>query len=384
MFINRKIFISLLCLGLLTGCWDQAELPDYGFVQSIAIEYKKDRFKLTTQFYKPAAKIASSGGGSDVSFLNIATEGDTVFEAIRDITTHLGRKATWGHMRFILIDEKTAKKVPLNEVLEFFYRDHEPRILTGIALTKGEAPKYLKTKPHVENTISQQLNEISKAAGEHSGKTYPATLFTLGKQMLSEVGIAYVPYIKEEKTAKDSVVVAGLAVLKDGKLKKIFTPQETKYLMIGLNELKGAIIEVPCGKDAKDKAETFEVVTSSTNWKMHTSKNQIQYDGKVEMKVSIGELRCSSALDSTQIEKLNNRVAAVIEMKLSQLLKKTQKERLDVLGVGNELYRHKTKKWQSIKQDWDKLYPKVKFNVDTKVNIINSGIDSGEPFKVGG
>ncbi|MFC7372913.1 Ger(x)C family spore germination protein [Fictibacillus iocasae] len=379
----KKITTILLCLLLLSGCWDQSELPDFGFVQSIAIEHEKGRYKLTTQFYKPSAKISSSGGGSNVSFMNITTEGDSVFEAVRDITSHLGRKANWGHMRFILIDEKTAKKMPMNEILEFFYRDHEPRLLTGIAITKGKAPGYLKTKPHVENTISQQLNEITKSASEFSGKTYPANLFTIGKQLLSEVDIAYLPYIKVEKAAKDSIVVAGLSVLKHGKLKKIYSPQDTKYLMIGLGELNGAIIEVPCGGKRKGESESYEVVSSSTKWNLQQNGETITYDGSVKMKASMGELKCTFVQESKQLDEVNKRVASVVEKELWKLLKQTQKDRLDLLGVGNEMYRRDPKQWMIFKKDWDQRYTKVRFKIHADVNIINTGTDPGKPFKKG-
>jgi spore germination protein KC len=367
-------------LLFLSGCWDHQELTEYLFVQSLAIDQTKDgKIKLTTQFYKPAPKIASAGGGSGESFLNIETEAKSVFDAIRDITIHTGRKANWGHVRFVLISDKAAKKYSVAELLDFFYRDHEPRLLTGIGIADGNASDFLKTKPHVENTVSEQLNEATKTGSKFSGKTYPANFYTFGKQIHSEVDTAYAPYLKKDETKmKNNVYVDGLGVLQKARLTKILSNQDTKYLMMALNQFKFGILELPC-KNKKLK-ESFEVINASTKTSLTLKNGIAHYYIKPKMQVIIGELHCTALEKGEQLRDINKKIDKLVNKQIQDFLAKTQKDNIDIIGLGNAIYRSNPQEWNKIKKDKIPYYQKAVFHIDTEVNILNTGTDISKPF----
>jgi spore germination protein KC len=367
-------------LLFLSGCWDHEELTEYVFVQSLAIDQTKDgKIKLTTQFYKPAPKIASAGGGGGESYLNIETEAKSVFDAIRDITIHIGRKANWGHVRFIIVSDKAAKKYSVAELLDFFYRDHEPRLLTGIGITKGNASDFLKTKPHVENTVSEQLNEATKTGSKFSGKTYPANFYTFGKQIHSEVDTAYAPYlVKDETKMKNNIFVDGLAVLQKGKLKTILSNQDTKYLVMALDQFKFGILELPC-KNKKLK-ESFEVIDASSETSLTLKNDVAHYYIKPKMQIIIGELHCTAIEKGEQLRDINNQLNKMVNKHIQDFLTKTQKENLDIIGLGNDIYRSNPQEWNRIKKEKIPYYQNAVFHIDTEVNIMNTGTDISKPF----
>jgi spore germination protein KC len=379
--MNRLIkYIVASSLIFLSGCWDHSELTEYAFVQSLAIDQNKNgSIRLTTQFYKPAPKIASAGGGGE-SYFNLETEAKSVFDAIRDVTIHLGRKANWGHIRFIVISEQVAKKHFLGSLIDFFYRDHEPRLLTGLAVTEGVAADYLKEKPHVENTVSEQLNEATKSGSKFSAKTYPANLFTIGKQLHSEVDTAYAPFLKKEKTKEDSIFVDGLSIFHKGKLKTLISNKDTKFLMLAMNEFQFGIIEVPC--KGKKLRETFEITESHTNTSVSIKKGAIHYSIKPKLQASIGELECTSIETGPQLEKLNEKIEKQVNAKITALLKKSQKDNLDIIGLGNHIYRSNPQEWTRIKKEKIPYFKNAVFHVDTNVNVINTGTDISKPFHI--
>ncbi|WP_416730629.1 Ger(x)C family spore germination protein [Fictibacillus sp. JL2B1089] len=371
-------YIVASSLLFLSGCWDHAELTEYVFVQSLAIDQKKDgRIKLTTQFYKPAPKIASAGGGGE-SYFNLETEAKSVFEAIRDVTIHLGRKANWGHVRFIVISENVARKQYLGSVLDFFYRDHEPRLLTGVAVTEGSAADYIKEKPHVENTVSEQLNEVTKTGSKFSAKTYPANLFTIGKQLHSEVDTAYAPYLRKEKDKVNSIYVDGLSIFHRGKLKTIITNKETKSLMLALNNFQFGIIGITC-KGSKLQ-ESFEITESHTNTSFEIKNHVIHYTLKPKLQASIGELECSNIETKQQLEVLHTKLENQVNSNLMALLKESQKKNLDIIGLGNQIYRKNPKEWKKIKKEKIPYYKDAVFHVKSEANILNTGTDISKPF----
>ena len=156
--------LSLSALFVLTGCWDRAELPEKGFVMGIALDQAKGgKISLTTQVFKPTQGVGSIGGKSPtVSFANVTTIDSTLPRAIRDIPINLGRKTQWSHTRLIIIGEQLAREQEIFSLLEFFFRDHEPRLTVSIMIAEGRADNYLNKKPYIENTISQQLFQSEK------------------------------------------------------------------------------------------------------------------------------------------------------------------------------------------------------------------------------
>lgn len=73
------LLICLLVLSLTSGCWDNKELDEYGYVQAVAIDQgEDDRFVITTHFYNPSTKIEMGQSGNPASKgINISTSGET-------------------------------------------------------------------------------------------------------------------------------------------------------------------------------------------------------------------------------------------------------------------------------------------------------------------
>lgn len=75
-------------LLLLLGCWDKAELTEFGYVQAVAIDRaERGRIELTPLFYDPVGGGDTGGGGEKKTGggISFAIKSDTVFNAVRDI-----------------------------------------------------------------------------------------------------------------------------------------------------------------------------------------------------------------------------------------------------------------------------------------------------------
>ncbi len=382
MCCKKWISICLLFSStfILSGCWDHSELPIYGFVQAIALDLSEEdenMLELTTQFIKPAPKIGSAGGGGDKAFVNIETSGDSAFEAIRDITTRLGRKAQWSHTRIILISEELAESRHIGEMLEFFYRDHEPRMLINVGVTEGKAQEYLDGKPFIENTMSQQLKEVGKAAHKFSSKTMEVNLLSLGRQLNSELQTSKMPYYKRSEEGEP--YVSGLATFQKGKMIGQIAPLQTEALLMLLNEYGSGIVEIPC-KDNSALKETVEVASAKTKMNTKFKRPETSVQIAITLEGSIGELKCTSIDKSEKVDQYNKKVEKVVLDNVESTLKKMQEDQIDLIGLGNELYRKDPKQWMKVKKEWPQLFSKVDFDVKVSMNILNSGADIGKPF----
>ncbi len=146
----KKLAILLFLTAIfimLPGCWSKKELTELGFVMGIAFDQGKDgKIEMLTQVYRPTSVQSTASALTRVSSINIKTSDDSVMEAVRDITIHLGRKAQFSHMRIIVVGEKLARSVNIGKLLDLFYRDHEPRSSVSLAIAKGKASKMLEKR----------------------------------------------------------------------------------------------------------------------------------------------------------------------------------------------------------------------------------------------
>lgn len=383
------VICILACLVVcLTGCWSSFELIDKGFIQAAAIDQTNEgKIRLTSVIYKPGGSqqsITPSSGSS----IHIISSGNTVFEAVRDVTTELGRKLQWSHMRVILISDEVAKSKDISQILDFFYRDHEPRGTISVFITKGKAGDYLKAKPFIESTMGQQLKKSGDVGSAHSGKTVEVSLTKLKIQSMKEVPVAIIPYISFKHNSHTNLSVSGLATVdfQTGHLTEIISPANSKYLLMLTNHFKGGIIEIPCENEKKKKSssyDSFEIMRMKTKIKPIIKKDSLFLDVNMEIEGSAGELACSKVITPEEVKQFSNRVQQTIEQHAQKTIKLLQEKRDDVLDVGTSIYSYHYQVWKKWKPDWKQHFANSEVSIKVKIKLNSSGMISGSPYSKG-
>ncbi|CAG7633095.1 Spore germination protein B3 [Paenibacillus allorhizosphaerae] len=372
-----------IMLFMMTGCGDKAELTEFGFVQAVAVDLTREgKIALTTHFYNP-----TGGGETNAAVkqgqrgLNIRTEADTAFEAVRDIPIHFGRKAKWDHMRVILIGEEVAKSQSLGEVLDYFSRDHEPRATVLVLLTKGTAADYLNVDPFIEYTIGQQLRKIEESGSLYSAKTTKIPLLDLAIQLKSEAGVAVIPYVYSNDARKE-LTVAGIAMLKEGKLTgSTLTPGNTQYLLMLTDRYESGVIEFPCSGESKENGkESLEVVSLKTSVKPVIVNDTLEIRVRTKITGSVAELRCSSLDTKEKTKQFEDHIKKTVESGMRNMIAVLQKRKLDALGIGDQVFRKNPQLWRRWKPDWGERFADSRFVIEIEVNVLNTGMTVGNPF----
>ncbi|WP_248928241.1 Ger(x)C family spore germination protein [Paenibacillus hamazuiensis] len=376
--------ICVLAICLLTGCWDRAELPQKGFVMGVAAdEAEGGKIALTTQVFRPSQGIGPAGSkAAENAYVNVQTIDDTVPRAIRDIPINLGRKAQWSHTRLIIVSEKLARDRGINNLIEFFMRDHEPRLTISFMIVEGRADAYLRTKPLIENTISQQLVQSEETAASFSSKTINSNLLKLGLQMKSEVGNATVPYLYLTREPSPTVTnTAGIALLKKGKLAGLMPPSKVEILQMLLNEYESGMIDIPCGAETESGGikEAVEVVSARSSWRPVIGEDSVIVSGKLKMDVAITELSCSRVEKVEEEQQFAKKVEETVERRIAETIDWLKNKKFDALGLGDKVYKKNPALWKQWKEGWDDRFASSEFHFDVKVRVINSGTTTGNP-----
>ncbi len=383
--MKKRMLLAILpaLLLILPGCWNKRELDQSGFVMAIAIDQGKNKqLQLTTQMYRPVAGQKGGGGGggsaSETSNLLIKTEDDSIFEAIRDIPIHLGRKASWSHMRIIVVGEKLARSTDIGKLIDFFYRDHEPRHTISIMIAKGRADKILEVKPAIEQTIGQQLLLTKQVTYKNAAKSLDTTLLKLALQLNSPANDSAITYVYKDKDEKDELNSAGLALLKKGKMIGILPSKKVEGLIIMRNEYKSGIIEIPCQRKSKD-TETFEVLNLSTRLKPTLAEDKVRVQVKTTVEGAIGELKCTEIKTRKDEAAFVRKVEEQIKKEMRITLRVLQKNRTDIIEVGNAIARWHPKQWNAMKEQWDSQFAEIPFDIQVHVKMLTTGTTIGKP-----
>ncbi|MGG1555230.1 Ger(x)C family spore germination protein [Paenibacillus ferrarius] len=375
-----RFVLSAGMLILLTGCWDRSELPSKGFVMGVALDRTDDgQFEMTTQVFKPSQGLVGMRT-SDKSTVNIVTHNHTVSKAIRDIPIHLGRKTMWGHARILIISEQLAREQNVLETLDFFYRDHEPRLTTSLVIAKGKASKYLEIKPLIENTISQQFHQSSDAADMNSSKTINTNLLDLGLQLKSQVGNATVPYLYlTEDHDVAATNVAGVALLKKGVMVGLMKPFYVESLQMLQNNFNSGMVAIACPHDKK-KEEAVEVLFLSSAWKPVIVPDQpLRTHIAIKADVALLEAACTKLETQEDEQRFKEKIEDNIRNQVLEMITWLQRNKFDALGLGNKVYQQNPTLWKKWKPNWEDRFAESEFSVNVSVHLSTTGTSIGKP-----
>lgn len=151
-----SLLLPILLLTLLTGCWNSRELNSLAIAVALGIDKVGDHYMVSAQVVVPS-NIASSKGGDDVAVTMYKSEGKTVFEALRRMTTVAPRKIYLPHLRVLVLGEELAKE-GIAKPLEFLSRDHEPRTDFFIVVAKHlTAENVLKVMTPLEKIPANKM-----------------------------------------------------------------------------------------------------------------------------------------------------------------------------------------------------------------------------------
>lgn len=375
--------LALAILALCSGCWDQAELTERGFVMGVALDASQEgETELTAQIYKPSP---SAEGRPNTSFVNITTSEENLFDAVRDIPIQLGRMAQWSHMRVILISDQYLEHHGILDAIDFFFRDHETRLTSIVLITEGKAGRFLEEKPLLENTPSQQFREAQRTTSEISGKSVGANFWKLLIQLRSETGVAVVPNLLMGEQGRNNAAVSGAVVVNGERVLARLGARETEALAMLRNRYRNGVVNIACResaeeeKTAKDILEVFEV---DTKIRVEPSRAKVKFHVHVDVNGAIGELQCSDVREPDQEKEFAARAERTLERALSETISRLQKHKADALNIGNMIYADHPRLWKKMKEDWGERFAQAEAHVSVDVRINSTGMVTGKSTKM--
>ncbi|KRF41838.1 Ger(x)C family spore germination protein [Paenibacillus sp. Soil787] len=382
-----RVFVALLIMiGLLTGCWSRRELNDLAISVGMGFDKKDDQVQVTIQIVNPS-EVASKRGGTGLTtpVSTFKASSQTIFEAIRKITTQSPRKVYSSHLRILVISEVLARE-GITPILDGISRNHEMRSDFYIIVAKGTtAENVLNMLTPIEKIPSNKLFSTLEMSEKVWAPTVKVKLDKLisdlqteGKDpVLTGMQIKGDPSKGSKKsnlnrTAPHAFLqYSGLAIFKKDKLIGWFNEKESKGYNYIIDNVKSTIGHMNCPAGG---ILAVEVVRTKTRIKGRVESGKPQIDIDVFLEQNVSEVQCKiDLLDPQSIEELEKATKIEVKSIIESAIQKAKKFDADIFGFGEAIYRADPKYWNENKDNWKEQFLDLPVHVNTDVKIRRLG-----------
>ena len=322
------LFVMLFC----NGCWDKKEFNQLAIAQTIAVDYEEEQYRLTVQLVMPAASDEEISGDS---MWLISGEGDSVAEALEQISRSAPRELYLAHLDIVLLGEGLLRH-DISQGLEYFIKEDVLRRRTNLLAVEGAAGELLQAKLKLADVDIYYLRNLLRDQRQwvKNGDTVINDYYLAMDKRLPE-GLV-IPRIrtKDEK----ALYLDGAALMQNNHL---LCWMEQDWLDSYRWVTGGAEIRtLPAGKS--HDAVTVEVRKDRCEWEL-VSAEPLQIRAKLKGKLLITENRLKNNVQSIEeLEEFRQQIQQEMETILKKEAEKDfallQQKGCDALRLGRWLY----------------------------------------------
>lgn len=396
--LTYTIIISIL----MTSCTGSRELQTLASVTSIAVDLvDNNKILITCEIVNPTSGGTATGGTAGTSALArdvvfAQGEGETVFEAIRNITLHFDRKLFFSHTTILIFGEEFAKN-GITEFMDIFLRDNEPRENMYLLVAKGsKAYDVIGVKGELSLTAGNYINDLmnnykysSKSFRISMAEYYRYFYDVSNEPVIGNVRKIVKKVIDEERkkdTPEKAILdVGGGAVFRRDYLVGYLTEDEIFGYNFIVNQIKGGLIPFSTPENLKDNKAvigkernwtTVEIISSNTRKKIDIIDDKIHLNIDIKIKGFLGEVNKAIDVENLELIKvLENTCSEKVKSLVVDSIDKVQNEfKQDNFGIGEVVHREYPKLWKEIARDWNNIFPDISYSVNVHTDIVKTGI----------
>ncbi len=375
-----KKIIILICIFLLTGCFNYTELNKMAIVSSIGIDKYDDGYEVTVQIMN--AKENNDTEGSQVSVYS--AKGKTVLYALRKISLKSPRKLNGAHLSKLVLSKEAASSNIL-EILDTFERlSYVKNDFNIVIVDNLKAKNSVKILTTTQNIPAEYVKQTLDSGYVNTGLTYSTKNDEFISMHLKKFVDPVIPVIeitnyKKKGTTTDNLnttdpitkikVSEKLGITKNAKVIDYLDKDEVLGYNFLNNKIENTIIPVKC--DKKDYASIS--IKSKTKYNVKKKKNKYIITFNINSTGNIEEYTCNKNLKKDKtIKILQKNTEKVIKNKIKKVVKKHNSTKSDFSGIKRKVYlKYSRYKNQDIK---------IKYNVKVKINKsgqLNNSIKDG-------
>ncbi|KRF04808.1 hypothetical protein ASG89_21135 [Paenibacillus sp. Soil766] len=371
---NFIIFLILILILILSGCWDRNEINDYAFWIGTALDITENgKLQKSAQIAVPAdfRSIRGGGGKSERANIVLTATGSSIVDLTQQIQDKLPRKVFLGHRRSIFVGEKLARK-GLIDVMDQFTRNTDTRLRTDIfVVNNGEGKEVLN--------INSPFNQFSSIVAVDQDR-YCRLGDTALRDVLIDVrrdgvrpAMPMIEISPMNNQEKDKIFNVRSVAIFNKNLQMVgeVSGRESLELFWVKGVLKNQFVteELEEGSIALYESNLKQIIR--TSYVGNKLKAYIKLMGTGRVLENNTDIDLSVSKDRLYVEKKLNEIKA---KRVEETINNIQSQfGQDVFGIGEEFHREHPYQWKEIRERWDDIFPTIEVAVDVKLNIQSTG-----------
>lgn len=348
----KKILTLLTILLFLGGCADYKEVNEMAIVSAIGIDYTDDEFAITLEVLNE--KIPEK---EQINSYTRTAKDKNLGVAIEKAADLLSHRAYYPHVRLLILGKEVAEE-HLQEINDFFLRSTYFRENFNIVVSNEHSAEEIlkittKENPIASSTIMLLLQTngyASDYAIDKKNYMFLQEIIDFGKDgAISNINVE-----------NDNFYIDGLAIFEGYKMANILNNDEAVIYNILRNESVKPVFSLTY----EGKSFTISLYDSKSD--ISITSNTIKIDGTYRVKIMDNGPNFDIKNDKV-LEALDEDFSKLLNEKITDLIKKLQKNNSDILYFANTYYI-------KTRDKNDTLWQHAKIESNTKVVINKKGL----------
>lgn len=388
---TRYIFIivTLLSLGLLSGCWDLREINQSSIPTGVGVDLVKDnRIVFSTLLIRPTAP-SESGANKQQTFI-ISTEDYGVAMAARRLTLSLSLVPEWAHAKTFLLGEGLAKK-DLSMCIDFMTRNRNIRPDTNLMVCIGATPaQVLSSQLPQATNLGTGLMDMLTLNQHLVGIYVPITVEEFSYRLATPGIEPAVPQLRLVPRNNDGLPASssqekpggssrdrtgpelhGMAVFKKNKMVGSLNEYESRgYRWLSSASKYGGFFTIKSPLNP-DETVGLEIINFSSQVKPQLTGNNITMNVEVRAKLGVYDEAGTGQL-LTMKNKLEQAANMEIARQIEACINKSQTLQSDIVGWGQIINISRPAIWKNLRPHWNMIFPSVGSKITVKTQLSRS------------
>lgn len=377
MKIGLKLTAIILSAFMLTSCSGREDASGrLLYIQALGIDSSDDgEISCTTQIFDPVLGAATIQEQSEAITKVVETSGDSITQAVFNISEQIGKKPYYTQNKVIVIGEELAKS-GIEQYMDYFDRDWETRLTMPVVIGSPDASEIVSASLGGVINPAQEL-ALAAQSGNINGNIPKCTLLDVKKALANDYEGFCLPVVSIEGKDKDSrTKIEQIAIFDGDKLCGYITSEQARGIMYMNSEIESCLEVV----NVKHLGRvSLEITWANSNMKSKVENGKIVCGVKVKCDAAITEIsfdgedtNLSNRLDKIE-EALERHIVSMMEEASWLALKQYS---CDVFGINRELRKDKAV-WTDISEDWENSLKNAEMDLEVDVNLNRIGETAG-------
>lgn len=379
---NRRIFSFFLLIVFVgisfSGCVNKSsEIKSRLIIQGIGVDRTDaGKYKLSIQAFDTSAEDEKSSESVTKVY---TTQGDSVADAMRNITLTTGKRPLYSHNWIVVVSRKIAETGVLS-VLDYFVRDYGMRSTVSLLLSEKSAEEIIRSPCGGAPVPAKEIHD-SLEMWKYNAKTVNVEIYKAMNMLNDPQAELYLPIarqIKGETEENDIVVVDSLGVFKGQYLKGELPAREIRGFMFLNNQVKSGSITVEAGEYGD---VSVEIIKSKTKTNVEINNGKPRFDILIKCVCDINEIEnTNAALNKKAFSLMEKKVSEEIEKQVKAVLERCVNQyNCDVFRFGDRFLLYYPHEYKKMGENWDLILPNVSISVSAVAQMRRIGQKTAYP-----